>query len=80
MPLRQHDRRIPRDLETLVQKALAKDPKDRFATAGELAATSCGVIWRAGRSGRGRSGRPSGSGGGAGAAPPWLPSRPWPRP
>jgi WD40 repeat protein len=35
-PLRQHDRRIPRDLETLVLKALAKDPKDRFAGAGEL--------------------------------------------
>ncbi len=36
VPLRQHDRRIPRDLETLVLKALAKDPKDRFASAGEL--------------------------------------------
>ena len=36
-PLRQHDRRIPRDLETIVLKALAKDPKDRFASAGELA-------------------------------------------
>ncbi len=36
VPLRQHDHRIPRDLETLVQKALAKEPKDRFATAGEL--------------------------------------------
>ena len=35
-PLRQHDHRIPRDLETLVLKALAKDPKDRFATAAEL--------------------------------------------
>ena len=35
-PLRQHDRRIPRDLETLVLKALARDPKDRFASAGEL--------------------------------------------
>ncbi len=35
-PLRQHDRRIPRDLETLVLKALAKDPKDRFASAAEL--------------------------------------------
>ena len=34
--LRQYDRRIPRDLETLVLKALAKDPKDRFASAGEL--------------------------------------------
>jgi WD40 repeat protein/Tfp pilus assembly protein PilF len=36
VPPRQHDRRIPRDLETLVLKALAKDPDDRFATAGEL--------------------------------------------
>ena len=35
-PLRSYDRRIPRDLETIVLKALAKDPKDRFATAGEL--------------------------------------------
>jgi tetratricopeptide (TPR) repeat protein len=34
--LRQHDRHVPRDLETIVLKALAKDPKDRFATAGEL--------------------------------------------
>ena len=36
-PLRQQDRRIPRDIETLVLKALAKNAKDRFATAGELA-------------------------------------------
>jgi serine/threonine-protein kinase len=35
-PLRQHDRNVPRDLETVVIKALAKDPADRFATAGEL--------------------------------------------
>ncbi len=35
-PLRHLDRRIPRDMETIVQKALAKEPKDRFATAGEL--------------------------------------------
>ena len=35
-PPRQLDRRIPRDLETIVLKALAKDPNDRFATAGEL--------------------------------------------
>ena len=34
--LRQHDRRIPRDLETIVHKALAKDPKDRFGSAAEL--------------------------------------------
>jgi eukaryotic-like serine/threonine-protein kinase len=35
-PLRQHDRRIPRDLGTIVLKALAKDPKDRFVSAAEL--------------------------------------------
>jgi serine/threonine protein kinase/WD40 repeat protein/Tfp pilus assembly protein PilF len=35
-PLRQHDRRIPRDLETIVHKVLAKDPKDRCDKAGEL--------------------------------------------
>jgi serine/threonine protein kinase len=35
-PLRQHDRRIPRDLETIVLKVLSKDPKDRCDKAGEL--------------------------------------------
>ncbi len=35
-PLRQHDRRIPRDLETIVHKVLSKDPKDRCDKAGEL--------------------------------------------
>ena len=30
-------RDIPRNLETIVLKALAKDPKDRFASAGDLA-------------------------------------------
>jgi serine/threonine protein kinase/WD40 repeat protein/Tfp pilus assembly protein PilF len=35
-PLRQHDRRIPRDLETIVLRVLSKDPKDRCETAGEL--------------------------------------------
>jgi WD40 repeat protein/tetratricopeptide (TPR) repeat protein len=37
-PPRQLDRGIARDLETIVLKALAKDPKDRFATADELGA------------------------------------------
>src|SRR5262249_54000786 len=32
----QHDRRIPRDLETIVHKVLAKDPKDRCDKASEL--------------------------------------------
>jgi WD40 repeat protein len=34
---RKHDRRIPRDLETIVLKAIAKDPSQRFSSAGEMA-------------------------------------------
>ncbi len=37
VPPRQLDGRIPRDLETIVLKALAKDPNDRFDTAEEMA-------------------------------------------
>ncbi len=37
VPPRQIDRRIPRDLEMIVLKAIAKDPGDRFATAQEMA-------------------------------------------
>jgi serine/threonine protein kinase len=36
IPLRQHDPRITRDLETIVHKVLAKDPDDRCDKAGEL--------------------------------------------
>ena len=35
-PLRQVDPTIPRDLETIVHTAIAKDPKDRYATAADL--------------------------------------------
>src|SRR5262249_27343940 len=35
---REHDPRIPRDLGTMVLKAIAKDPADRFADAGAMAA------------------------------------------
>ncbi len=34
--LRQHDRKIAGDLEILVLKALAKDPRDRFTTAQQM--------------------------------------------
>jgi serine/threonine protein kinase len=37
-PPRQIDRAIPVELETIVLKALAKSPADRYATAGEMAA------------------------------------------
>ena len=36
-PPRRHDKRIPRDLETIVLKATSKEPRQRYATAGELA-------------------------------------------
>src|SRR5262249_2895145 len=36
-PPRKLDRRIPRDLETLVLKAMAKEPKRRYASAAEFA-------------------------------------------
>jgi serine/threonine protein kinase/WD40 repeat protein len=36
-PPRQLDPNLPRDLETILQKALARDPKDRFSSAGALA-------------------------------------------
>jgi serine/threonine protein kinase len=36
-PLRRLDRSIPADLETIVQKALAKNPAERYASARELA-------------------------------------------
>jgi serine/threonine protein kinase/WD40 repeat protein len=35
-PLRQVDPTVPRDLDTIIQTAIAKDPKDRYATAAEL--------------------------------------------
>ena len=37
IPPRQLDRRVPRDLETIVLKAMAKSPSARYATAGLLA-------------------------------------------
>jgi WD40 repeat protein/serine/threonine protein kinase len=36
-PPRKHDARIPRDLETIVSKAIAKEPGERYTTAEALA-------------------------------------------
>src|SRR5262249_7569769 len=36
VPPRKLDPRIPRDLETIILKAIAKEPADRFATAPEI--------------------------------------------
>jgi WD40 repeat protein/serine/threonine protein kinase len=36
-PLRKIEPQIPRDLETIVHKAIEKDPADRYASAGRLA-------------------------------------------
>ena len=49
-PLRQLDRRIPRDLETIVLKAMAKEPGERYATAGQTGRGLAAVRRRAGRS------------------------------
>ena len=38
VPLRRIDATIPREMETVVRKAMAKSPNDRYTTAGELAA------------------------------------------
>ena len=37
VPVRQRDRAVPRDLETVVRKAMARDARDRYPTALELA-------------------------------------------
>ncbi len=37
VPPRQLDRRVPRDIETVILKAMAKDPAARYATAGKMA-------------------------------------------
>src|SRR5262249_37367676 len=37
VPLRHWDRNVPRDLETIVMKAIAPEPAQRYQTAGDLA-------------------------------------------
>ena len=66
---RKIDRRIPRDLETIVLKAMAKEPSARYASAHALAKIS-GVSSRTGRSSRGGAPRWSGPVAGAAATRP----------
>ena len=37
VPLRRIDKHVPRDLETIIKKSLAKEPGERYRTAGALA-------------------------------------------
>ena len=60
------DGRIPRDLETIVLKAIEKDPK-RGTSRPTRSARTCGGSWPASRSGPARSGPRSDTGGGPGA-------------
>jgi serine/threonine protein kinase len=56
---------VPRDLETIITKAIARDSAARYATAGPWRMTY-GDSWRTGRSGRGGPRRRSAWYGGAG--------------
>ena len=80
VPLRKHDQRIPRDLETLVLKSLAKEPKDRFARAGEFSEEMRRVSAKPADPVAACRLRRARSGDGAGAVPPSRLSRPSPRP
>ena len=66
-PLRKLNPAMPRELETIVLKALAKDPSSRATRRRRSWPTTCGGSWRTSRSGpsgrRSRSGRRSGRGG-----------------
>ena len=67
---RKLDPKVPRDLETIVLKAIAKEPGDRYATARRSARISNGSS-RTGRSWRDGVRRSSNAGAGAGEIPGW---------
>jgi serine/threonine protein kinase len=61
---------VPRDLETIIAKAIAREPAARYATAGALA-EDLQRSWKTGRSGRGAPAWRNGPGDGAGAIGHW---------
>ena len=69
------DPRIPRDLETIVLKAIAKDPRAAVRDGRRRWPRTCGGSWPASRSGRGGGGRWSGPGGGAAGTRSWPVAR-----
>ncbi len=69
-PPRRLNDRIPRNLETICLKAMAKEPPRRYQKASDLANDLRRFLER-NRSWRDRSGRPRGSGAGAGEAQSW---------
>ena len=68
--LRKLDPTVPRDLETIVAKAIARDPAHRYATAGALAEDLQRFLEDRPIRAR-RPARRSGPGGGAGATRWW---------
>ena len=62
---------VPRDLETVIAKAMARRREDRYATAGDFADDLCAVAG-------GRPSRPGGSGRWAGRGGGRSGTRPWP--
>ncbi len=47
------NRDVPRDLETVVLKAIARDPAHRYPSARRSWPPTCGGSWTTGRCGRG---------------------------
>ena len=76
VPPQRLDRRIPRNLETLVLKCLAKDSKERYATAEALAEDLRRFLADRPIHARRRRPRPSKPGAGAAAIPGWPACRP----
>ena len=66
-PPRQLNDRIPRDLETICLKAMAKEPARRYATARRAGRRPAALAGRRADPRPGRSGRRSGPGGGPAA-------------